>query len=240
MRLKVALFILILLLTACAGKGNGSGDGGRANVSGYTIQVGAFNSVDNAGRLVDNLNKKGLDAFLFKEDGKYKVRFGNFSTREKAHSKAKSLQKSDKIGAYFVVAPEDYSFYKSKGNNKKVRDELVKSANRYIGVPYVWGGTTSSGFDCSGLTRAVYRLNGLQIPRVSKDQFNKGKFVKMANLQKGDLVFFATTGGKVNHVGVYVGNNKFIHAPSKGKTVRQDALTSSYWKKRYKGGRTYL
>lgn len=212
---------------------------------GYAIQVGAFKNVNNAARLVDSLDSGGLDAFLFKENDVYKVRFGNFNSRDKARAQGKSLQDSGRIGEFFVVIPEDYSVSKAvlfkSGGEEYIRRELFNAAHRYIGVPYVWGGTSASGFDCSGLTRAVYRLNGISIPRVSRDQYGSGKSIAKINLKVGDLVFFATSGGrKVSHVGVYIGKNKFIHAPSKGKTVRIDNLDSSYWAKRYLGGRNYL
>lgn len=212
---------------------------------GYAIQVGAFKNVNNAARLVDSLDSGGLDAFLFKENDVYKVRFGNFNSRDKARAQGKSLQDSGRIGEFFVVIPEDYSVSKAvlfkSGGEEYIRRELFNAAHRYIGVPYVWGGTSASGFDCSGLTRAVYRLNGISIPRVSRDQYGSGKSIAKINLKVGDLVFFATSGGrKVSHVGVYIGKNKFIHAPSKGKTVRIDNLDSSYWSKRYLGGRNYL
>lgn len=212
---------------------------------GYSIQVGAFKNADNAGRLAEYLDKRGLDAFLFREKDVYKVRFGNFKTRDEARARGNSLKKSGSIGEFFVVVPEDYSVAKAAkfktGGDNYIRRELVNTAHQYIGVPYIWGGSTEAGFDCSGLTRAVYRLNGISIPRVSRDQYSYGKTVGRSSMKVGDLVFFATSGGrKVSHVGVYIGGNEFIHAPSKGKTVRIDRLDSSYWSKRYLGAKQYL
>ncbi|MBW2182113.1 MAG: C40 family peptidase, partial [Deltaproteobacteria bacterium] len=98
----------------------------------------------------------------------------------------------------------------------------------------------SAGFDCSGLTMAVYQLNGLRLPRSSAEQYTYGNLISKKDLKKGDLVFFATSGGnKVSHVGVYVGNNKFIHAPSAGKSIHTESLSSRYYKKRYVGAKTY-
>lgn len=212
---------------------------------GYAIQVGAFKNADNAGRLADSLDQRGLDAFLFREQNVYKVRFGNFKTRDEARRRGSSLKKSGSIGEFFVVAPEDYSVAKAvqfkTGGDTYIRRELANTARQYIGVPYIWGGSTESGFDCSGLTRAVYRLNGISIPRVSRDQFSYGKTVGRSEMRVGDLVFFATNGGrKVSHVGVYIGGREFIHAPSKGKTVRIDSLDMSYWSQRYLGAKQYL
>ena len=88
---------------------------------------------------------------------------------------------------------------------------------------------------------AVYQLNGLDLPRTSKEQFSVGGYIRPQHLQKGDLVFFATSGGKrVSHVGIYAGNNSFIHSPSKGKTIRITSLNNKYFMKRYIGARTYL
>ena len=86
-----------------------------------------------------------------------------------------------------------------------------------------------------------YRLNGLNLPRVSRNQFQAGRWVPKAQLRPGDLVFFATRGGKrVTHVGMYIGDGKFIHAPRTGKNVRIEKLSNSFFAKTYMGGRTYL
>ncbi|TLD96562.1 hydrolase [Helicobacter jaachi] len=210
----------------------------------YSVQVGSFASVENAGRLVDSLNNKGLDAFLFKEKGMYKVRFGNYQSLEIAKSQGQKYQKQGLIGEFFIIAPQKYAINQKAASPqikaKDIRDDIVQSAHQYLGVPYKWGGTSESGFDCSGLTRAVYRLNGIDLPRASYEQFKDGDAISKTKLQKGDLVFFTTKGKRINHVGIYIGNNEFIHAPSKGKVVSKARLDSSYWSKVYKGARSYL
>jgi cell wall-associated NlpC family hydrolase len=109
-----------------------------------------------------------------------------------------------------------------------------------LGVPYLWGGTTARGFDCSGLALAVYRLNGLQLPRNTRDQFEAGEAVAEGKLRPGDLVFFATSGtGEVSHVGIYTGEARFIHAPSRGRRITRDRLDDPYYRERFVGGRTY-
>lgn len=211
----------------------------------YSVQVGSFNNLENAGNLSNLLNKKGLDSFFFKQDGAYKVRFGNFSGADIARKQAMKYKRQGLITNFFIVNPKTYAINLKEKQGKKldmVRKTLVSNAHSYIGTPYKWGGSSSSsGFDCSGLTRAVYRLNGLDLPRVSQEQFRAGKFILRTNLQQGDLVFFTTNNSKsINHVGIYIGNGEFIHAPGTGKTVTKAKLNSPYWKKVYKGARTYL
>jgi cell wall-associated NlpC family hydrolase len=118
----------------------------------------------------------------------------------------------------------------------------VETARRFIGLPYQWGGSSlDDGFDCSGLTMAVYRINGLNLPRMSKEQYRAGIPIKKGQLKNGDLVFFATSRGKrVSHVGIYTGDNKFIHAPGKGRRICAASLSKKYFKTRYAGARTYL
>jgi hypothetical protein len=211
---------------------------------GYSIQVGAFANLDNAVRLERLLESRGIDAYYFRHvSGLYKVRFGNHSTYKPARAEAERLQAQSLIHTFFIVFPEDYAAARIKRSGKgNLRDELVKTAKRFIGIPYRWGGTTAkNGFDCSGLTMVSYRLNGLNLPRVSRSQFKAGKWVSKKNLRPGDLVFFATKGGtRVTHVGMYVGRGNFIHAPRTGKNVRIEKLSNSFFAKTYMGGRTYL
>jgi len=211
---------------------------------GYSIQVGAFNNLDNAVRLEQVLESRGIDAYYFRhESGLYKVRFGNHATYKPARSEAERLQAQGLIDTFFIVFPEDYSAAQIKKTGKgDLRRELVKTARRFIGIPYRWGGTTAkNGFDCSGLTMVSYRLNGLNLPRVSRSQYKAGRWVAKSKLRPGDLVFFATKGGKrVTHVGMYAGNGEFIHAPRTGKNVRIEKLSNKFFANTYVGGRTYL
>ncbi len=107
-------------------------------------------------------------------------------------------------------------------------------------MPYLWGGTTGAGFDCSGLTMAVYRLNGLQMPRSSREQFARGTPVPLGEARRGDLVFFTTNrAGTVSHVGIYVGGNTFIHAPKHGRNITREKL-AGYYREHLVGVRSYL
>jgi len=121
-----------------------------------------------------------------------------------------------------------------------LRQKIVATAKQYIGVPYLWGGTTPSGFDCSGFVQYVYQRHGISLPRTSKEQWTVGTAISKSALQPGDLVFFAntyTTG--ISHLGIYIGNNQFIHASSsKGVTITD--LSNSYWAARYYGAKRIL
>ena len=116
------------------------------------------------------------------------------------------------------------------------QSQLTNTAYKYIGVPYVYGGTTTSGLDCSGYTRLVFKQLGISLNRTSAAQYSQGTAVSKSNLQVGDLVFYNTSGKGVSHVGIYIGNNKFIHsATSSGVTVT--SMSTSYWAKRYVGAK---
>ena len=108
---------------------------------------------------------------------------------------------------------------------------IVKLALNQIGTPYIYGGSSPRGFDCSGLVQYTHSRIGVQTPRVASDQFQASRPVKIDDLQAGDLVFFKLSRYKVNHVGIYMGQGFFIHAPAKGKSVSVRNLGTPYWKK---------
>lgn len=248
LKVSIAFFLVVSLITGCAER--------RAYRPppkvvekklahmGYTIQVGAFSHVENAVRLSDLLRDRGLEATYFAARvGLYKVSFGNYPSKMIAREKAENLKSSGVIDEYHIVTPDEYAIAKQQTHgNIYIREELIKTAQKFIAVPYLWGGSSSdAGFDCSGLAMTVYQLNGLDLPRSSKEQYEAGTPVERDSLLKGDLVFFATSGrDKVTHVGIYVGKGRFIHAPGRGKNIRVDSLSRSYYKKRYLGGREYL
>jgi len=217
---------------------------GRLAPLGYSIQVGAFSHLNNAVRLAQSLQHRGLDAYYFvHKTGLYKVRFGNFPSKDSARSKAKALRATGIIRDFYIVGPEDYSPSRDRRTARShFRSEIVRTAKSFIGVPYRWGGVSPDrGFDCSGLSMVVYRLNGLNLPRSSKEQWTAGSPVNRSQLSKADLVFFGTSrGGRISHVGIYVGHGKFIHASGAGKKVRLESLFSRYFRRRYVGARTYL
>jgi cell wall-associated NlpC family hydrolase len=117
----------------------------------------------------------------------------------------------------------------------------ARTAERFVGIPYRWGGeNVVDGMDCSGFVRAVYNLCGLSIPRTSRDQFKAGESVAKEDLQDGDLVFFGSSEDSINHVGIYVGNGRFVHAPRRGEEIRVTAVDESYFEKRFVGARRYF
>ncbi len=118
-------------------------------------------------------------------------------------------------------------------------EELVTRAMGLLGVPYKFGGNSEvKGLDCSGLVRNVYEKTfGMVLPRRAEEQAAATETIERTELQPGDLVFFNTMKRAFSHVGIYVGDGKFIHAPRKGKRVKIDDMRSAYWQKRFNGAR---
>ncbi len=146
------------------------------------------------------------------------------AARRTSSSKAKATSASSSGGSIPYAAPS------SKGQ------AIVNEASKYIGVRYVYGGTTPSGFDCSGLVQYVCRKVGISVNRTSRSQYSNGVAVAKSDLQPGDLVFFSK-GSSISHVGIYAGNGQVIHAPSPGKRVCYIALDKICSYSRYVGAR---
>lgn len=130
----------------------------------------------------------------------------------------------------------EYSKARNITSHDVIGDRLVSTANRYVGVPYVFGGNTPSGFDCSGFTRYVFSHNGIELPRMADEQYRLGSSVSREELMPGDLVFFTTYEAGVSHAGIYVGNDHFISATTSGG-IRVDSMDSDYWASHYVGAR---
>lgn len=123
--------------------------------------------------------------------------------------------------------------------NPQGESAVVDSARKYLGTPYVWGGTSPSGFDCSGFVQYVLAENGKSVPRTTQEQFAGGQAVDKSNLQAGDLVFYNwQCGTDATHVGIYEGNGKMIHAPHSGDVVKEVDF-NSYGQNAYLGARRY-
>lgn len=110
-------------------------------------------------------------------------------------------------------------------------DRAASHAAKMVGKPYRYGGSSPSGFDCSGLVLYSYKQAGVSVPHGTDQLRKKARLIKAAELRRGDLVFFDQEGKKNSHVGIYMGDGTFVHAPSSGKSVRSDRLDSPYWKK---------
>lgn len=123
-------------------------------------------------------------------------------------------------------------------------EDVLMHAIGLVGTPYQWGGNTpDSGFDCSGLIRYVFdRSASVNLPRTTEQMWSQGgRSINRRQLKSGDVVFFATNGGKrVSHAGIYVGEGRFVHAPSSGGTVRLDQIDSPYWQKTYLAAKRFI
>lgn len=109
-----------------------------------------------------------------------------------------------------------------------------------LGVPYVWGGRTPRGFDCSGLVHYAYQQLGIEVPRTAAEQLKTAKPVHLRQLEPGDLVFFRHKREPVSHVAIYLGNKQFIHAPSSGKRVSYGTMDEGYYRDHfYAAGRLH-
>ena len=158
----------------------------------------------------------------------------------------------EKSGDWYYISYNGYKGYISadyvreyKGNTASaIGEQVVALAMSYLGVPYVWGGASPSGFDCSGFTLYIYKQFGYSMSHSASSQWHSaGEYVDRKDLQLGDMVFFAdpsrTNGKACSHCGIYIGNGEFIHASSgsSGKYVRISSLTSGYYNTYYKGAK---
>ena len=157
----------------------------------------------------------------------------------------KSFQSSRGLDADGLVGPTTYTALMgrsmpevSRGSNYISRRVIANSMN-YIGVPYVFGGTTPSGFDCSGYVRYVFANAGIYLPRTADAQYEVGMPISRGELVAGDLVFFSTYEYGPSHVGIYLGDGNFINA-STSRGVAIDSLYSGYWGSCYIGARRVL
>jgi len=110
-------------------------------------------------------------------------------------------------------------------------------ARKQLGKQYQWGASGPDRFDCSGLVMFVYRELGVALPRVAVQQASSGHHIDRKELRPGDLVFFQLNGSRIDHVGIYVGSSRFVHAPRRYMPVRTDSLNDAFWRRRYRGAR---
>jgi cell wall-associated NlpC family hydrolase len=131
----------------------------------------------------------------------------------------------------FLFSFRDDSLNKSD----TLRTSLINKAHNYIGVSYRYGQSNEKGFDCSGFVKYVFHFFGLELPHSSYGLFKLSKRIETTEARSGDLVFFITRGKGVSHVGIYLGNDQFIHSPGRGRSVSISSLSAGYYKKHLVG-----
>lgn len=151
----------------------------------------------------------------------------------------------DRLNAPVIAAsqPDDLGLDSTGHDNLKnlgIKDRLVLFAKKMLDIPYRFGGNTSFGIDCSAYVQKAYSVIGLDLPRTAREQFHVGETVNKEHLDIGDLVFFKTYASFPSHVGIYLGNNLFIHASSKSKKVTIDSLDTPYYLKRFIGAKRLI
>ena len=165
-------------------------------------------------------------------NGVYKI---DLLMATKAEAYAFGRRKGKALIGVEVTTTKGSSSSSSSGTGAK----LVEEAKKHLGKKYVWGATGPNTFDCSGLTQYCHKKLGISIPRTSLEQSRSGKLIAKSNLQVGDLIFWKTTSAPVGHVGMYIGNNQFIHAPNSKSVVKIDSLNNSYYASKYVNARRY-
>ena len=221
MREKYRILVLGLLLFV------GIGWGGNRIVQAATVQEG-----DEGDRvLAVQLRLMDLGYNVPKATGVFEERTTRAVTTYQRQARLNQTGVVDEITWHFLM---DYG----KGGNYGKKDvaRLLNIAMRFGGVPYVWGGATPSGFDCSGFVQYVFAQISVNLPRTADVQYELGRKILQSDLQPGDLVFFETYEPGASHDGIYVGDGKFIAANS-GTGVAVVSLDDSYWSTRYVGAR---
>lgn len=177
----------------------------------------------------------GEKVFIFGfNTGWYKVKYNDEIGYIRSDLVALQEKPYENTGSASSSASGSSSTYVSTGS------KIAATAQKYVGYPYVWGGTSPSGFDCSGFVQYIYKLYGYSINRTCPAQLSNGYSVSKANLQPGDIVFFSntyTSDASVTHVGIYIGGGKFVHAANSRYGVIVSDLSESYYASRYAGAR---
>jgi peptidoglycan DL-endopeptidase CwlO len=213
------------------------------------------NALDKAEELLLSVKRDSDGALLFtahKHELEWvKADLVNWSSDLKRMNDTKSFSSVQRIlqsvfDGIFVSEPEvntdkDTTVYDPSVSN--IRKSIIRAAEKQLGVPYQWAGSSPEGFDCSGFTSYVFAQNGKELPRRAADQFSKGIEVKDKNVKPGDLVFF-DNGSGISHVGIVISNPgeplKMIHSASSKGIIVTDVSTSEYWTKRLYGFATYV
>ncbi|WP_096437545.1 peptidoglycan-binding protein [Alteribacter populi] len=215
-----------------SGSSGNSGDSSNSN-SGSTLMVGseggAVTELQNQLKTLGlfNVTPTGYYGSITKESVKKFQKQWNLVADGIATKATR-----DKLEEVSSIHKEDAGSGSSSGSFEVMN--LIADASNYIGVPYVWGGVSPSGFDCSGFIQYVFKQNGKNVPRTAAQQYNFGKSVSTPKV--GDVVFFETYTSGPSHNGIYIGNNQFIHSGSStGVTIAN--LNTNYWNSRYLGAK---
>ncbi|HZG70126.1 MAG TPA: C40 family peptidase, partial [Chondromyces sp.] len=125
---------------------------------------------------------------------------------------------------------------------KPTGEQVVQTGKKFLGLPYLWSGTSSFGFDCSGFTYTVYKHHGIVLPRDASEQFKQGQSIQKRNMQPGDLLFFAYNKGKgkVHHVAMYAGGGKMIHSPNSSRSIEIISIYSQPYHSEFAGARRFI
>jgi cell wall-associated NlpC family hydrolase len=153
-------------------------------------------------------------------------------------SKAADTAPPAEAASPVVAAAPDAPEARKAGES--ITDRLLRVARRMLEVPYRFGGTTLWGLDCSGFVQKTFAFLDLELPRTAREQFREGAKVEKADLSPGDLVFFRTYAKYASHVGIYLGDNRFVHASSRDRKVTIESLDAPYYEKRYIGAKRLL
>lgn len=194
---------------------------------------------DTTSEILSKLEKGAMVEIVEKSDDWYRIFIGE-SRYGWIHSDYITVREERvSRGTEEVQTPED----PVADADADLRQQIVDYSKKLLGIKYVYGGSSTKGFDCSGFVSFVYNKFGMTLPRASRDMGKGGIAVKKTDLKPGDLVFFDTNGGLngINHVGIYIGSSKFIHASSSlGRKVTISSLGDSYYTKTYMRARDYL
>lgn len=181
---------------------------------------------------------------LYKADGKSRLLDLSFGTRLPVVSaKGEWVEvRTPQHGTARLRADDVKIAAAGKTEAQPTGQQLVETGRAFLGLPYLWAGTSAYGFDCSGFTGAIYAYYGIRLPRDASEQALAGKAVTKANMQPGDLIFFAHNNGKgrVHHVAMYIGDGKMIHSPKAGKTVEIIPVSTKGYGNEFSGARRYL
>ena len=207
------------------------------------ITIEEINSVDNQ---AVQINEQTVE--VSNEETKVEVTEVETKVEEKAKTvekveKKEINQQQSRATRREMNIEEDIELT-SRGKDLSSKNaQIVELAKKYIGGKYVWGANGPNAFDCSGLTQYVYAKNGIGLNRTAAEQAKQGVKVSKSELEAGDLVFFKkinSVGAGVSHVGIYIGNGKFIHASTPAKGIRVDNLSDDYYTKRFHSARRVI